>query len=80
MLCFQPLRRPPQKRRVDQDPIFLSPCRGPKQMNFRKIGSCPELQICLALDWMEKRNLKPEVAKSVAMRLRVSQLYSEQGR
>ena len=35
---------------------------------------------CLALDWMEKRNLKPEVTESVAVRLRVSQLYSVQGR
>ena len=31
-------------RQVDQDPIFLSPRRGPKQVNFRKIGSCSALQ------------------------------------
>ena len=41
--------------RVDQDPIFLSPCRGLKQTNFRKIGSCSELQF----DAVDLPNLSP---------------------
>ena len=42
--CVKPYVSVHRRRQVDQDPIFLSPGRGPKQTNFRKIGSCSALQ------------------------------------
>ena len=42
--CVKPYASVHRRRQVDQDPIFLSPGRGPKQTNFRKIGFCSALQ------------------------------------
>ena len=45
IICVKPYASVHRRRQVNQDPIFLSPGRGPKQMNFRKIGSCSALQM-----------------------------------